>query len=153
MDFDLITRVVRLVEEADISELEVESDEEGIRVVVKKGGTAPVMPYPIPAFYPAPATQQPAPAAEPTRKDALEENMALIRSPMVGSFYRSPAPDALPFVEVGTEVKPDTIVCILEAMKVMNEIKAGLSGIVREILVENAQPVEFDQPLFKLEKR
>jgi acetyl-CoA carboxylase biotin carboxyl carrier protein len=95
----------------------------------------------------APATPQP--AAEPAA--AVEDDSTLvIKAPMVGTFYRAPSPDSPSFIEVGQQVKDDTVVCILEAMKVMNEIKAGLSGTVTEILVENGQPVEFGQALMKV---
>lgn len=158
MDFEFIERVVRLVEEAEIGELEVES-QEGIRLVVKK--QSPSAP-PSAAFYPqmitgtvppqmggmpaAPAESSSAPAAE------VDDSIELIKSPMVGTFYRAPAPDAPPFVETGDVVQTDTVVCILEAMKVMNEIKAGMAGTVQEVMVENGQPVEFGQPLFKIKK-
>ena len=73
-----------------------------------------------------------------------------IKSPMIGTFYRAPSPEAAPYVEVGTEVNPDTVVCIIEAMKVMNEIKAEAKGVITQVIVENAKPVEFGQPLFKI---
>ncbi|RME96103.1 MAG: acetyl-CoA carboxylase biotin carboxyl carrier protein, partial [Verrucomicrobia bacterium] len=77
----------------------------------------------------------------------------LIKSPMIGTFYRAPAPDASPYVEVGSEVTPETVVCIIEAMKVMNEIKAETHGVITEVLAENGKPVEFGQPLFKIRPR
>lgn len=160
MEFEFIERVVRLVEEADISELEVES-KDGLRLVVKKHASAPPassLPPTLPAYYssypptplPVPAGPGETPAVKPAETD---ETVDIIKSPMVGTFYRAPAPDAPPFVQVGDVVQSNTVVCILEAMKVMNEIKAGTAGTVQEILVENGQPVEFGQPLFKIKKK
>lgn len=160
MDFEFIERVVRLVEEADISELEIES-QDGLRLVVKKHSSAlpaaslaPAMPAFYPPYpagsYPAPPGPGEPPAVKPLESD---ESVEIIKSPMVGTFYRAPAPDAPPFVQVGDVVQSNTVVCILEAMKVMNEIKAGTAGTVQEILVENGQPIEFGQPLFKIKKK
>ncbi len=160
MEFEFIERVVRLVEEAEISELEIES-KDGLRLVVKKHSTAPPSASPAPALpafyppyppspYPAPAGPVETPSPKPPESD---ETVEIIKSPMVGTFYRAPAPDAPPFVQVGDVVQSNTVVCILEAMKVMNEIKAGTSGTVQEVLVENGQPIEFGQPLFKIKKK
>lgn len=150
MDFEFIERVVRLVEEAEIGELEVES-KEGLRLVVKK--QAPVYqaaPSVIPQMI---AGNVPSPAVAPAAKAVeVDESVSIIKSPMVGTFYRAPAPDAPHFVEIGDVIQTNTVVCILEAMKVMNEIKAGVAGTVQEIMVENGQPVEFGQPLFKIKK-
>ncbi len=149
MDFEFIERVVRLVEEAEIGELELKS-EEGLHLIVKKQSdlhfAAPVMPQMMAGAMPAP-TAPAAPAAAPE-----DDSIELIKSPMVGTFYCAPAPDAPPFVEPGNVVQTSTVVCILEAMKVMNEIKAGISGTIQEVMVENGQPVEFGQALFKIKK-
>ena len=103
-----------------------------------------VLTYTQPAGLPAVATATTAPVPPvSTEKE--------IKSPMIGTFYRSPSPEAAPYVEVGTEVNPDSIVCIIEAMKVMNEIKAEQRGVITQILVDNAKPVEFGQPLFKIQ--
>jgi len=151
MDFEFIERVVRLVEEADIGELELKS-EEGLHLIVKKQSdlpiAAPVMPQMIAGNMPIPAAAA-APVAVPEVED---KSIEVIKSPMVGTFYCAPAPDAPPFVETGNVVQTKTVVCIIEAMKVMNEIKAGLSGTIQEIMVENGQPVEFGQALFKIKK-
>jgi acetyl-CoA carboxylase biotin carboxyl carrier protein len=151
MDFEFIERVVRLVEEADIGELELKS-EEGLHLIVKKQSdlqmTAPYMPQMITGNIPAPAAAA-APVAVPEVED---KSIEVIKSPMVGTFYCAPAPDAPPFVETGNVVQTKTVVCIIEAMKVMNEIKAGLSGTIQEVMVENGQPVEFGQALFKIKK-
>lgn len=104
------------------------------------------------AAHPVHAAPSAAPAAAESKAPAVAPDSGRrIKSPMVGTFYRSSAPDADPYVEVGGKVSKDTVVCIIEAMKVMNEIKAGVSGTIREVLVENGQPVEFDQPLFVVE--
>ncbi len=151
MDFEFIERVVRLVEEAEIGELELKS-EEGLHLIVKKQSDlpiqAPVMPQMIASNIPAPVA---APAAAP-EVEVEDPSIEVIKSPMVGTFYCAPAPDAPPFVEAGNVVQTSTVVCIIEAMKVMNEIKAGISGTVQEIMVENGQPVEFGQALFKIKK-
>jgi len=147
MDLDVVRKIVSLVEEADISELEVE--EEGLRVSVKKRGASD----PAVATYAVPPPAQPPQAAEeevPAQEGEPDEDVEVITSPMVGTFYRAPAPDADAFVEVGSDIEPETVVCILEAMKVMNELKAGIRGRVVAILVENGQPVEYGQPLFHI---
>jgi len=92
-----------------------------------------------------PTQAPPPPAPAPAISNELE-----IKSPMIGTFYRAPSPESAPYVEVGTEVHPETVVCIIEAMKVMNEIKAEAKGVITQVLVENAKPVEFGQPLFKV---
>ena len=159
MDFEFIEKVVRLVEKAEIAELELES-EDGIYVVVKKypsGVSASQAPVVYPPFYPGmPMPPQPGMVAptmantpEPVKDDA---SISVIKAPMVGTFYRAPAPDAPSFVEIGKTVKEDTVVCILEAMKVMNEIKSGVSGVVTEILIENGQAVEYGQAMIKVKK-
>jgi len=139
MNFELIERLIQLLEDSSLDELEVE--EEGFRVRLGKHGVAA-----MPAVMASPAAAA-APAAAET-PSGLPEGTVTIDAPMVGTFYRAPAPDAPPFVDVGKSVSDDTTVCILEAMKVMNEIKAKMRGTIVEILVENAQPVEFGQPLF-----
>lgn len=163
MDFEFIEKVVRLVEEADIGELEVESPD-GLYLVVKKTPTginaasAPQMyPQMVHGSIPVPPAGQPVPApasgsaeGQPTAEE--DASVEVVKAPMVGTFYRAPAPDAPPFIEVGKNVTEDTVVCILEAMKVMNEIKAGVSGVVTEILVENGEPVEYGHPLIKVKK-
>ncbi len=99
--------------------------------------------------YPPQALAIPA-AAQPASAPAAATNEVEVKSPMIGTFYRAPSPESASYVEVGTEVNPETVVCIIEAMKVMNEIKSELKGVITQVLVENAKPVEFGQPLFKL---
>ena len=146
MDLDLVRQVIDLVEEADITELEVV--EEGLRVVVKKQH-----PLPVVEASPAPAPRVLAPMEETAAPETgPPAGVEVITSPMVATFYRAPAPDADPFVEVGDAINEETVVCILEAMKVMNELKAGVRGQVAAVLVENGQPVEYGQPLFHVRK-
>ncbi|HPA47631.1 MAG TPA: acetyl-CoA carboxylase biotin carboxyl carrier protein [bacterium] len=152
MDLDLIRQIIALVEKAEISELELE--EEDLRVVVKKyAAPVAVSTAPLQAIAPAPSLPAPSetkPGTEPETNPL--EDVNVITSRMVGTFYRASSPDAEPFVEMGSEVREDTVVCILEAMKVMNELKAGFRGKVVAILVENGQPVEYNQPLFHIRK-
>lgn len=165
IDIRELKRIIRLVESSGIEELEIE--QEGVRVRVRKGSGVtqtfladrflpPPAGYPpdlqkiYPAYSTSPETTSPGREPVMVPEDEAAQNATVIKSPMVGTFYRSPTPDSLPFIQVGSIVQPDTIVCILEAMKVMNEIKAGLHGKVTEILAENSTPVEFGQPLFRL---
>ncbi len=136
-----------------VSEFELEKPDE-FKIRIKRGpngGSGPATSDEQPAVAPYAA---PAPAAPPALTTAppllAPSNELDIKSPMIGTFYRAPSPESAPYVEVGTEVQPDTVVCIIEAMKVMNEIKAEAKGVITQVLVENAKPVEFGQPLFKL---
>src|SRR5262245_2812577 len=134
-----------------VSEFELEKQDFKIRLKrgVNGGGSMASAAYEEAttlAFPQPPPGVQPAVAPAPALANAELE----IKSPMIGTFYRAPSPEAASYIEVGTEVNPDTVVCIIEAMKVMNEIKAEAKGVITQILVENAKPVEFGQPLFKL---
>lgn len=163
MDIKQIRRVVSLMKDNDLTEFELE--DQGFRMVIKRSigqdqpvmvspsASAPIMVAP-PAAAAAMPVEAPAGAAGPAETAAEAEDSAWedIRSPIVGTFYRSPAPDADPFVSVGQQVEEDSVICIVEAMKVMNEIKAETRGVIRKILVDNATPVEYGQPLFKIEK-
>ena len=142
LDLAELKRLVALMRANDLYEVEME--EEGRRVRVVRGG-APAVSLAAPAAPVAAgqAALAAAPAAAPKESRGIE-----IPSPMVGTFYRSPSPDASPYVEVGDRIGKDTPVCIVEAMKVMNEIKAEVEGEILEILVQNGEPVEFGQPLF-----
>lgn len=150
MDIRKLKKLIELVEDSGIAELEITEGEESVRI--GRYGPASSQPAPAPATYtPPPAEARP--AAEPTSAPAAPDNEPeldgyIIRSPMVGTFYRSPAPDADPFVEVGDNVSPSDTVCIIEAMKMLNQIDAEISGQVSKILVGNGEPVEYDQPLF-----
>ena len=144
MDLRKIKSLVELMNENALSEVELE--EEGMKVRLRKfGAGAPVMA--VPSSLPSMPAPSAAPAARPT--EAAPKG-PVISSPMVGTFYRAPSPEAKPFADAGTVVGKDTVVCIIEAMKVMNEIKAEVEGTLEEVLVQNGQAVEFGQPLFRL---
>jgi acetyl-CoA carboxylase biotin carboxyl carrier protein len=147
MDLRKLKKLIDLVQESGIAELEITEGEEKVKIV--KGGMvpAPVM-MATPSEHRAPAAAAlaaPAAEAEPAAPEGH-----VVKAPMVGTFYRSPSPDAKVFVEVGQAVKEGETICIIEAMKLMNEIEADASGTVKAILVENGQPVEYGQPLFIL---
>jgi acetyl-CoA carboxylase biotin carboxyl carrier protein len=152
MDKREIEELIRLVEESKISELEVCRGRTKIRIA-KNGAAAP----PLAALVPVASPGQPAvgdsTAAEETEAagEKLASNLKQIKSPMVGTFYRSPAPGSEPFVEIGQPVAVGQTVCIVEAMKLMNEIGSDFSGVIRRVLLENGQPVEYGQPLFLIE--
>lgn len=152
MDLKDIKAIIDLMRKNSISEFELER--EGFKIRMKRGAggavgapvnyeEAPLALHALPLLN-APATLPAGPAKAPATPEAD------IKSPMIGTFYRAPSPDSAPYVEVGTEVDPETVVCIIEAMKVMNEIKAEAKGVVTQVLVENAKPVEFGQPLFRI---
>ena len=161
MDLNLLRKLVRLMDRGELTELEIEDEKEGLRVHLRRrgedasapptvqvlGGGAPAAMAPVPVAGAAP-TAGAAPEAAAGPPPGTEE----FTSPMVGTFYRAPSPDAAPFSEVGTKFTPDSVLCIVEAMKVMNEIKAEVSGEIVEILVENGDPIEFGQPLFLIKK-
>jgi acetyl-CoA carboxylase biotin carboxyl carrier protein len=135
-----------------ISEFELERQEFKIRL--KRGVAGPIpmvqMEDAAPVAMIAPAPQISVSPTATATASAAAGNEIEIKSPMIGTFYRSPSPDAASYVEVGTEVNPESVVCIIEAMKVMNEIKAEVKGVITQVLVDNAKPVEFGQPLFKV---
>ena len=152
MDLKDIKAIIDLMKKNSISEFELEKQE--FKIKLKRGGIgvvgaeeAPPLMYAAPAAVPfrEPAPQLAAPAPGGTAAHEIE-----IKSPMIGTFYRAPSPESAPYIDVGSEVGPETVVCIIEAMKVMNEIKAEVRGVVTQILVDNAKPVEFGQILFKL---
>jgi acetyl-CoA carboxylase biotin carboxyl carrier protein len=148
MDIRKIKKLIELVEESGISELEITEGEESVRI--HRGGSAPAIQYAAPApVAPAPA---PAPAPVAAAPAASEETSGhVVKSPMVGTFYRSSSPSAKSFVEVGQKVNVGDTLCIVEAMKMMNQIESDKAGVVKKILVENQEPVEFDQPMFIIE--
>ena len=152
MDIRKIKKLIELVEESGINELEISEGEESVRI--NRGGTmiqAPMMQQApmMPAAAPAPAQAAPAPSAAPV--EAAVPSGHIVRSPMVGTFYASPSPDAPAFVEVGQSVNVGDTLCIVEAMKMMNQIEADKAGVIKEILAQNADAIEFDQPLFVIE--
>jgi acetyl-CoA carboxylase biotin carboxyl carrier protein len=154
VDLKDIKAIIDLMRKNSLSEFELERQD--FKIKLKRGVTGPVLPVeePVTASYPMalpPAGVIGSPAPGPSAPPAAAAPPLLeIKSPMIGTFYRAPSPDAADYVEVGTEVTPDTVVCLIEAMKVMNEIKAEVKGVVTHILVENAKPVEFGQPLFRI---
>ena len=149
MDLRKLKKLIDLVQESGIAELEITEGEEKVKIV--KGGAVSVMTAAAPAAAPAPAAaMQAKPAATPPAEPTAGQEGHVVKAPMVGTFYRSPSPDAKPFVEVGQSVKEGDTICIIEAMKLMNEIEADASGTIKAILVENGQPVEYGQPLFIL---
>jgi len=153
MDLRKLKTLIDLVAESGIAEIEVTEGEDKVRIV-KHAPTVvaagPPAPMPTVVTGAAAAPMPPAPAAAPVAAEAAAEppKGSVVKSPMVGTFYRSPSPGAKAFVEVGQPVKPGDTLCIIEAMKLLNEIEAEVAGEVTEILVENGQPVEYGQPLF-----
>lgn len=149
MDLRKLKKLITLVEESGISELEITEGEEKVKIVKSGAATAAIVAAPVMSVPPAPTPPGPArvETAAAVSADAAASGHAL-KSPMVGTFYRTPSPDTKPFVEVGQSVKEGQIICIIEAMKLMNEIECDKSGTVQAILVENGQPVEYGQPLF-----
>lgn len=148
MDLRKLKKLIDLVEESGISELELTEGEEKVRISrAMAPGAAPVTQYvaaPAPAPVAAPAAAASAPAAAPA--EVLEGKV--VKSPMVGTFYRASSPDAKAFVDVGSSVETGDTLCIIEAMKLLNEIESEFSGTIKKVFVENGQPVEYGEPLF-----
>jgi len=158
MELNDIKRLIKLVEASSIDEIEIQEEGRQIRITKSKTGQAISLPQVIHTTpHPIPQVHKEAIAQEVSNADGgagnKSERLIEIRSPMVGTFYRAPAPDAQPYVREGDEIKPGKTLCIIEAMKLMNEIEAEISGTVRKILVENAKPIEYNQPLFLVEPR
>ncbi|WP_017409310.1 acetyl-CoA carboxylase biotin carboxyl carrier protein [Aeromonas hydrophila] len=151
MDIRKIKKLIELVEESGIAELEISEGEESVRISRNFSGQVTAAPQMIMQQAAAPvAAPATAPAAAAPAADAIPSGH-LMRSPMVGSFYRSSSPEAKPFVEVGQHVNVGDTLCIVEAMKMMNQIESDKAGVIKAILVENGQAVEFDEPLFIIE--
>ena len=129
---DDVREILRLIDESDVEELRIET--ESLSLHVLRGDPAP---------------EEPTPAASPAARGA--DGLVTIGAPMLGTFYRAEAPGAAPFVDVGARVEPDTVVCIIEVMKMMNAVLAGVAGTIVEVCAENAEPVEFDTALFRVE--
>ncbi|MCW8834334.1 MAG: acetyl-CoA carboxylase biotin carboxyl carrier protein [Colwellia sp.] len=149
MDIRKIKKLIELVEESGINELEISEGEESVRI--SRGGPAVAAPIiqAAPVAAPAPVAVSAAPAAEASAPAAISGHV--VRSPMVGTFYASASPDAPAFAEVGQHVNAGDTLCIVEAMKMMNQIEADKSGVIKEILAQNEDAIEFDQPLFIIE--
>jgi acetyl-CoA carboxylase biotin carboxyl carrier protein len=153
MDTKEIQRLLDYIAKSPLAEVSIETD--GLKVSVKKfGEAAPVVSVvsAAPAAAPIAAAPVAAAPAAPAVPAPVADNLYTVKSPMIGTFYRAPGPDKDNFVEVGTEIAPGKTVCVIEAMKLFNEIDSEISGKIVKILVDNASPVEFDQPLFLVEK-
>ncbi|NOZ37469.1 MAG: acetyl-CoA carboxylase biotin carboxyl carrier protein [Gammaproteobacteria bacterium] len=150
MDIRKVKKLIELLEESGIAEIEIQEGEESVRISRYSQHAPVAAPQPLAAVAPpAPiAAPEPAPATE-TESDAIQGHV--VKSPMVGAFYRAPSPGTSAFVEVGQSVKVGDTLCIIEAMKLLNQIEADKAGVIKAILVENGQPVEYDQPLFVIE--
>ncbi|MGD8925293.1 MAG: acetyl-CoA carboxylase biotin carboxyl carrier protein [Thioalkalispiraceae bacterium] len=149
MDIRKVKKLIELLEESGVAEIEIKEGEESVRISRATQGmvlSAPAVAAPL-AAAPAPAA---APAAQPAAEPE-EPSGHMVRAPMVGTFYRAPSPNAKPFVEEGQSVKTGDTLCIIEAMKLLNQIEADKSGTIKAIMVENGQPVEYNQPLFVIE--
>jgi len=155
MDIRKVKKLIELLEASSVDEIEIKEGEESVRISRNTAApiamaapvAAPAMPAPV-----APVPAAPAPAPAPAAPEATAPSAAnAVKSPMVGTFYRSPSPDAAPFVEVGQSVRAGDVLCIVEAMKMMNQIEADRAGTVTAIHAENGEPVEFDQPLITVE--
>ncbi|HEX4010721.1 MAG TPA: acetyl-CoA carboxylase biotin carboxyl carrier protein [Solirubrobacteraceae bacterium] len=148
---DDVREILRIIDESDLDELRVET--EGFSLHVRKGpgggmsSAAGSEHRPAVEDTPPPSSAPPSDDSPPT---AVEDGLVAVESPMLGTFYRAESPGATPFVEVGAEVGPDTTVCIIEVMKMMNSVPAGVSGVVAEVVAENGQLVEFGEPLFRI---
>jgi acetyl-CoA carboxylase biotin carboxyl carrier protein len=152
MDIRKVKKLIELLEESDVAEIEIHEGEESVRISrhgsVPVAAAAPVAMPQAPAPAPQPAAAAPAPAAEES-SDEIQGHA--VKSPMVGTFYRSPSPGSKPFIEVGQQVSAGDTLCIIEAMKILNQIESDKSGTVKQILVENGEPVEYNEPLFVIE--
>jgi acetyl-CoA carboxylase biotin carboxyl carrier protein len=152
VDLKDIKAIIDLMRKNSVTEFELEKDDFKIRLKRGSNGGGPAVASDDSTaltYAPPPIGSVPAPAPAPPPL-APASNEVDIKSPMIGTFYRAPSPESAAYIEVGSEVHPETVVCIIEAMKVMNEIKAEANGVVTQVMVENAKPVEFGQPLFKI---
>lgn len=161
MDFKQIQELVKMINKSNISELSIEQDKFKITIKQKDNETAQVITVPavapvqavapvMPVATAAPAAPAAA-AAAPKAAEAASDKLVTIKSPMIGTFYRSPGPDKPSFINIGDEIKAGKVVCIIEAMKLFNEIESEVSGKIVKVLVDDASPVEYDQPLFLVE--
>lgn len=160
MDIKQIQELVKLVNKSNIGELSIEKDDFKITIKQKEEAAPAQQSAPAPAYYApapvpqgqaAPAPSQPAEEEKPAKSETKTENLITIKSPMIGTFYRQAGPGKPVFASVGDDIEPGKVVCIIEAMKLFNEIESEVSGKIVKILVEDASPVEFDQPLFLVE--
>jgi acetyl-CoA carboxylase biotin carboxyl carrier protein len=151
MDIRKVKKLIELLEESDVAEIEIHEGEESVRI--SRHGSMPPMPYmmQMPMAGALAAAPPAAPVAGAAAKEPEIDEATMVRSPMVGTFYRAPSPGSRSFVEEGQDVKLGDTLCIIEAMKILNQIECERAGTVRRILVENGQPVEYNQPLFVIE--
>jgi acetyl-CoA carboxylase biotin carboxyl carrier protein len=153
MDIRKVKKLIELLEESGVSEIEISEGEESVRISrYPKPGAMPAAPLPASAAPQVPAPPAPSAAEAATTTPAPVARGQQVTAPMVGTFYSGPAPGSKPFVEIGSEVKPGDTLCVIEAMKMMNQIESEFAGRVVSILVENGSPVEFGQPLFVIEE-
>ncbi len=147
MDIRKVKKLIELLEESGINEIEIKEGEEAVRI--SRGNSVQHAPIaqPYPFAVPAPAVPVSSPAVEAKAEESSAYQGHAVKSPMVGTFYRSPSPSSPAFAEVGKQVKVGDVICIVEAMKMMNQIEADKAGVIEAILVEDGEPVEFDQPL------
>ena len=153
MDIRKVKKLIELLEESSIDELEIHEGEESVRISRHQTQAAPVQHYQVaPTVQSSPQTVTSPVAANPEAASASAPSSSghEVKSPMVGTFYRASSPEAAPFVEVGQAVKAGEVLCIIEAMKMMNQIEADKAGVIEAILVENGEPVEFEQPIFRI---
>ena len=149
MDIRKIKKLIELLEESNIGELEIKEGEESVRIA-RNSGSVQYISAPVPNYAPAPQQAAPvaaAPSAAPVVAAAPVATGHVVKSPMVGTYYSSPSPGSPSFIEIGKQVKVGDVICIIEAMKMMNQIEADKAGVIESILVQDGNPVEFDQPL------
>lgn len=155
MDIRKIKKLIEIIEESDVAEIEISEGEESVRISRYSSSLptqATIAPAPVqPAPIQAPVTQAATPTVSTSESPKEAVSGHAVKSPMVGTFYRAASPTATAFVEIGQQVSEGETLCIIEAMKILNQIEADKSGTIKQILVENAQPVEYDQPLFIIE--
>jgi acetyl-CoA carboxylase biotin carboxyl carrier protein len=153
MDIKDLKQIIELMKRSELTELEIEEASLKLRLRRESGAIASTYTEPTVIRMPQPALEAPAAApilALAPSAPAEDKNVVVVKSPMVGTFYRSPSPESSAFVQIGSQVSSESVVCIIEAMKVLNEIHAETTGSIIEVLVENGQSVEFGQPLFKV---
>jgi len=148
MDIRKVKKLIELLDESGVAEIEIHEGEESVRISRSGQFSAPIAYAPPPAAIPAPAATAPTEAAAPAEAEVTGHQ---VLSPMVGAFYRASSPGAKSFVDVGSTVRVGDTLCIIEAMKLLNQIEADKDGVIKKILVENGQPVEYNQPLFIIE--
>jgi acetyl-CoA carboxylase biotin carboxyl carrier protein len=158
MDLSIVKKLIKLLSESDVDEIEIEEEGKKIRIAKHLHRPSAPLAWDVEPSRPGashPAASAPAQGSPPVQVAPAAPavvNTIEIRSPIVGTFYRAPAPDAAPFVQVGSRIQPGALLCIVEAMKLMNEIESDVTGTVARVMVENGQPVEYDQVLFLIEK-